>query len=94
MTSPMLTCGFSLGTGSSNRKGILVANSRSGKGELAVGRLPKGYRTEGQGADTPRDLTPASEIRSSFGLQAKSMASGAKARRAKKDLRRALRSSG
>src|SRR3974390_1350773 len=29
----MLTCGFSFGTASPNRKSILVANSRSGKGE-------------------------------------------------------------
>ena len=36
MTSPMFTCGFSLGTVSPNRKVSLVANSRTGKGELRV----------------------------------------------------------
>src|SRR5271165_2222216 len=36
MTSPMLTCGFSLGTGSSNRTSSLVANSRAGKGKLPM----------------------------------------------------------
>src|SRR4029077_16206523 len=41
MTSPMLTCGFSLGTGSSNGKVILVANSRSGKRESVVGGCEK-----------------------------------------------------
>ena len=36
MTSPMFTCGFSLGTVSPNRKVSLVANSRTGKGEMGV----------------------------------------------------------
>jgi hypothetical protein len=38
MTSPMLTCGFSLGNGSSNGTSSLVANSRKRKAESRDGR--------------------------------------------------------
>src|SRR5882672_5410959 len=37
MTSPMLTCGFSLGTVFSNRTDSVVANSRGSKGECGGG---------------------------------------------------------